>query len=236
MKSKAATPAIQIKDLRFAYAQKPVLEIARLKVEKGSHTLISGDSGCGKSTLMNLVGGVLTGFEGQIEVAGTSLSVLGASARDRFRAAHLGVIFQQFNLIPYLSVLQNIELAPKLAKKAFDRGRIREMMLHLQIDELAATPAAQLSHGQQQRVAAARALAAGADIVLADEPTSALDDRNARLFLDLLFKEAELNQTTIVVVSHDLRYRKRFDQFVDLAQLNRVMQREAGNTKTGRKK
>jgi putative ABC transport system ATP-binding protein len=231
MKSSASPSAISIDALRFGYGAKPVLDISKLTIARGSHTLISGDSGCGKSTLMNLIGGVLTGFDGKIEVVGTSLAGLRASARDRFRAAHLGVIFQQFNLIPYLNVTENIELAPRLARKTVDRARIAAMMQHLQIAELASAPAANLSHGQQQRVAAARALAAGADIVLADEPTSALDDRNARLFLDLLFKEAELNRTTIVVVSHDLRYKKRFDQFIDLAQINRALKPVAKNKK-----
>ncbi len=233
MKSSASPSAISIDALRFGYGAKPVLDISKLTIARGSHTLISGESGCGKSTLMNLIGGVLTGFDGKIEVVGTSLAGLRASARDRFRAAHLGVIFQQFNLIPYLNVTENIELAPRLARKTVDRARIAAMMQHLQIAELASAPAANLSHGQQQRVAAARALAAGADIVLADEPTSALDDRNARLFLDLLFKEAELNRTTIVVVSHDLRYKKRFDQFIDLAQINRVL-KAAPKEKKGR--
>jgi len=231
MKSSASPSAISIDALRFGYGAKPVLDISKLTIARGSHTLISGESGCGKSTLMNLIGGVLTGFDGKIEVVGTSLAGLRASARDRFRAAHLGVIFQQFNLIPYLNVTENIELAPRLARKTVDRARIAAMMQHLQIAELASAPAANLSHGQQQRVAAARALAAGADIVLADEPTSALDDRNARLFLDLLFKEAELNRTTIVVVSHDLRYKKRFDQFIDLAQINRALKPVAKNKK-----
>ena len=235
MKTKEAS-AISIEALSFGYTAKPVLDINKLTVGRGSHTLISGDSGCGKSTLMNLIGGVLTGFHGKIEVVGTSLAGLTAAARDRFRAAHLGVIFQQFNLIPYLSVTENIELAPRLAKKPVDRIRIAAMMEHLQIAELASAPAAKLSHGQQQRVAAARALAAGADIVLADEPTSALDNRNAQLFLDLLFKEAELNQTTIVVVSHDLRHKKRFDQFIDLAQLNRAMKLKPATRKAGRSK
>lgn len=231
MKSSASPSAISIDALRFGYGAKPVLDISKLTIARGSHTLISGESGCGKSTLMNLIGGVLTGFDGKIEVVGTSLAGLRASARDRFRAAHLGVIFQQFNLIPYLNVTENIELAPRLARKTVDRARIAAMMQHLQIAELASAPAANLSHGQQQRVAAARALAAGADIVLADEPTSALDDRNARLFLDLLFKEAELNRTTIVVVSHDLRYKKRFDQFIDLAQINRALKPVAKDKK-----
>lgn len=220
MKYSTAQSAVNIKNLRFGYTEKTVLDLPSLIIARGSHTLVSGDSGCGKSTLMNLLGGVLAGFTGEIEILGTALASLRASARDQFRAKNMGIIFQQFNLIPYLTVAENIELAPKLAGKRVDRARIAEMMQHLQIAEFAKVAASKLSHGQQQRAAAARALASGAAIVLADEPTSALDDRNATLFLDLLFKEAEIHQTTIVVVSHDLRYQKRFDQFVDFGKVN----------------
>jgi putative ABC transport system ATP-binding protein len=220
MKSSAAQTAVTIQNLRFAYAEKLILDLPSLTIARGSHTLVSGDSGCGKSTLLNLLGGVLSGYTGNIEILGTAIAALTASARDRFRAENMGVIFQQFNLIPYLTVAENIELAPKLAGNDVNKTRISEMMQHLQIEEFAKVAAAKLSHGQQQRAAAARALASGAAIVLADEPTSALDDRNGTLFLDLLFKEAKMHQTTIVVVSHDLRYKKRFDQFIDLAQVN----------------
>lgn len=147
--------------------------------------------------------------------------------RDRFRAHNIAVIFQQFNLIPYLTAIDNIRLALRVAGAGFDENRIAGLLDHLQLTQVAKQHAAALSHGQQQRVAAARALAVNAAIILADEPTSALDDTNARLFLDLLFREAEENGRTIVVVSHDLRYKRRFSQTIDLAALNRVSARPA---------
>lgn len=215
--------AIAAEELVFAYAERPVLHIERLHVPVGSHTLICGDSGCGKSTFMNLMAGVLFGYRGKLRVLQQELAQLNASARDRFRARHVAVIFQQFNLIPYLTVAENTKLALRIAGQPIDEARIRTILEHLQIADFADKRADTLSHGQQQRVAAARALAGNAELILADEPTSALDDANAKLFLDLLFREAELNHRTIVVVSHDLRYRKRFDRVIDLAQLNRAM-------------
>ncbi|HNE21223.1 MAG TPA: ATP-binding cassette domain-containing protein [Turneriella sp.] len=216
---------IEAENLAFAYAANSILEISRLRVNAGSHTLICGDSGCGKSTLMNLISGVLSGSTGNLRVLGQDLSALSPAKRDRFRAQHIAVIFQQFNLIPYLTVTENILLALRVAGQKKDHARIAAILDHLQIAHVARQRASELSHGQQQRAAAARALALNAELILADEPTSALDDTNAKLFLELLFGEAETNSRTIVVVSHDLRYRKRFDQVIDLAEVNRAVQK-----------
>jgi putative ABC transport system ATP-binding protein len=218
------TAVIEAENLAFAYAAKPILEISRLRVNAGSHTLVCGDSGCGKSTLLNLIAGVLSGYTGSLRVLGQDLSALSPAKRDRFRAQHIAVIFQQFNLIPYLTVTENVLLALRVVGQKADSGRIAAILDHLQIAHVARQRASELSHGQQQRAAAARALALNAELILADEPTSALDDTNAKLFLELLFREAEANHRTIVVVSHDLRYRKRFDQVIDLAELNRALQ------------
>ncbi|GAB4424460.1 MAG: ABC transporter ATP-binding protein [Turneriella sp.] len=222
---------IEAGNLAFAYAATPILEISRLRVNAGSHTLVCGDSGCGKSTLMNLVSGVLSGYTGSLRVLGQDLSVLSPAKRDRFRAQHIAVIFQQFNLIPYLTVTENILLALRVAGHKTDRMRIAAILDHLQIAHVARQRASELSHGQQQRAAAARALALNAELILADEPTSALDDTNAKLFLELLFREAEANNRTIVVVSHDLRYRKRFDQVIDLAELNRAVRKSVARAR-----
>ena len=216
---------IEAENLAFAYAANSILEISRLRVNAGSHTLICGDSGCGKSTLMNLISGVVSGSTGNLRVLGQDLSALSPAKRDRFRAQHIAVIFQQFNLIPYLTVTENILLALRVAGQKKDHARIAAILDHLQIAHVARQRASELSHGQQQRAAAARALALNAELILADEPTSALDDTNAKLFLELLFSEAETNSRTIVVVSHDLRYRKRFDQVIDLAEVNRAVQK-----------
>jgi putative ABC transport system ATP-binding protein len=221
------TAVIEAENLAFAYAAKPILEISRLRVNAGSHALVCGDSGCGKSTLMNLVSGVLSGYTGSLRVLGQDLSALSPARRDRFRAQHIAVIFQQFNLIPYLTVTENVLLALRVVGQEAYSARIAAILDHLQIAHVARQRASELSHGQQQRAAAARALALNAELILADEPTSALDDTNAKLFLELLFREAEANHRTIVVVSHDLRYRKRFDQVIDLAELNRVLKKSA---------
>ncbi|MFZ5630110.1 MAG: ATP-binding cassette domain-containing protein [Spirochaetota bacterium] len=222
---------IEAENLAFAYGVKPILEIARLRIPAGSHTLICGDSGCGKSTLMNLVSGVLAGYTGSLHVLAQDLSALSPAARDRFRAQHIAVIFQQFNLIPYLTVTENIQLALSVAGQRTPPERISAILDHLQIAHVAQQRASELSHGQQQRAAAARALALNAELILADEPTSALDDTNAKLFLELLFREAAANNRTIVVVSHDLRYRKRFDQVIDLAEMNKAVQKNTARTR-----
>lgn len=213
---------IEAADLAFAYAETPVLSLPHLVVPEASHTLIYGDSGCGKSTFLNLIAGVLSGYSGKLRVLGADLASMSPAKRDTFRAHNIAVIFQQFNLIPYLSAMDNVRLALRVARAPFDENRIAGLFGHLQLAHVAKQRAGELSHGQQQRVAAARALAVNARLILADEPTSALDDTNARLFLDLLFREAEQNGRTIVVVSHDLRYKRRFSQTIDLAALNRA--------------
>lgn len=215
--------AVEVEELWFSYTENPVLHIEQLHIPVGSHTLICGDSGCGKSTFMNLVAGVLSGYRGTLRVLQQELSELKPALRDQFRAKHVAVIFQQFNLIPYLTVAENVKLALRIAGQTIDHARISAILDHLQIADFADKRAGMLSHGQQQRVAAARALAVNAELILADEPTSALDDTNAKLFLDLLFREAELNRRTVVVVSHDLRYRRRFDRVIDLLQINRAV-------------
>lgn len=215
--------AIRVRELGFSYGVRRVLDIGELNIATGAHTLIYGESGCGKSTLMNLLSGILTGHTGHLEVLGTDYAGMKPTRHDRFRAENIAVIFQQFNLIPYLTVRENALLGAKLAGKPVDIPQLENIFDHLQISAFADQRAVSLSHGQQQRVAAARALAQRSAVILADEPTSALDDLNARLFLDLLFREAAEHNTTIVVVSHDLRHQKRFDQVIDLARINRVL-------------
>jgi putative ABC transport system ATP-binding protein len=222
---RSATLAIHVKNLAFDYPARPVLDIREVKIATGAHTLIFGESGCGKSTLMNLVAGILTGHTGTLAVLGTDYAGMKPARHDRFRAENIAVIFQQFNLIPYLTVRENVLLGARLAGKAVDMDQLAGIFDHLQIAHLTGQRAVALSHGQQQRVAAARALVQRAALILADEPTSALDGSNSRLFLDLLFREAEEHKTTIVVVSHDLRHKKRFDQVIDLARINKISQK-----------
>ncbi|MBV6494698.1 MAG: putative ABC transporter ATP-binding protein [Turneriella sp.] len=212
--------AVEISQLEFSYEQKKTLSIRNLSIAKGEHTLISGESGCGKSTLLNLISGIITGYSGSLCVLEKDYADMSSVEHDRFRAENIAVIFQQFNLIPYLTVKENILLGVKFSGKKISDIEVQRLLEHLQIGGIALLRAGTLSHGQQQRVAAARALAQRSPIILADEPTSALDEKNARLFLDLLFREASENNTTIIVVSHDIRHQKRFDRVIDFAKIN----------------
>jgi len=215
------TAALDIQNLDFTYGKKSVLTIKSLRIGRGETVLVYGDSGCGKSTLLNLASGILGGYSGSLAVLGQELSGLSARKKDAFRAENIAVIFQQFNLIGYLTVRENALLGAEISGRTVSTERLKQVLDHLQISELANEKAANLSHGQGQRVAAARAFLLGAPLILADEPTSALDDTNSKLFLELLFREARANNTTVIVVSHDLRHKKRFKRQIDLMRLNK---------------
>ena len=191
---------------------------------RGERVLLLGPSGSGKSTLLNLVCGVLAPIAGRIEVLGIDLGALTGAARDRFRAAHFGILFQMFNLLPYLSAVDNVLLplgfAPERRRRGGD-GEALRLLARLGVADVADEPAARLSVGQQQRVAAARAMVGAPEIVVADEPTSALDTDTQDTFLALLFAELDRTGSSLLMVSHDPRLRPRFDRVVPLAEIAR---------------
>jgi putative ABC transport system ATP-binding protein len=212
--------AIRIDDLAFRWRRKGPLcvTLAHLAVDAGKSLFLHGPSGVGKSTLLNLIGGVLLPERGGVELLGQPLGKLSAAGRDAFRADHLGFVFQQFNLIPYLSVLDNVLLpcrfsARRAARAGDPLAEARRLLDELDLAAgLAAVPAAELSVGQQQRVAAARALIGRPEIIIADEPTSALDTSRQSAFIDLLLGEAKAAGSTVVFVSHDERLAVHFDE------------------------
>lgn len=218
------SPAIEIDRLGFAWRQgTDVLDIAELSVQRGERLFVQGRSGSGKSTLLSLMGGIVVPNRGQIRLLGQSMQELGAAARDRFRADHLGVIFQLFNLLPYLSVLENVLLPCHFSSVRRQRVLARapsledeavRLLQRLQLTqpELWGRQVSQLSIGQQQRVAAARALMGGPEIIIADEPTSALDAHSRDAFVDLLLQECAGQGTTLLFVSHDAALAPRFDR------------------------
>lgn len=220
-----STPAIAIHDLEFRWpaAAGFCLQIASLAVNPENSLFLHGPSGSGKSTLLNLIGGVLTPQAGRIDLLGQPFSTLPAARRDAFRADHIGFIFQQFNLIPYLPVLDNVLLPCRFsARRARQAGdaetAARELLARLDITPaLYQRPAHSLSVGQQQRVAAARALIGRPEILIADEPTSALDAARQTAFVDLLREVARANGSALVFVSHDLRLAEHFDACLALA-------------------
>ena len=221
----AASPAVELRDVVFRWQDGDafVLELPELVLAAGERLFVHGPSGSGKSTLLNLIGGVVQPARGEVRLLGQPLAALGTAARDAFRAAHTGFIFQQFNLIPYLSVLDNVRLpcrfSPRRAERAGDQlQEARRLLSALDIaPELWTRPANRLSVGQQQRVAAARALLGKPEIIIADEPTSALDAGRQAAFLDLLLAEARAAGRSVLFVSHDLALAEHFERTLELA-------------------
>lgn len=223
---------VDIHQLRFRWPAQAhdCLHVPALRIERGERVFLHGPSGSGKSTLLGLLGGVLIPTAGTISVLGQDLARLSASQRDGFRVDHLGIIFQQFNLIPYLTVLDNVllpcrfsarrnEPARRAAEAAADEAR--RLLAHLEIEpDLHARRASDLSVGQQQRVAAARALIGRPEIVIADEPTSALDAARQFAFLDLLAAECRASASTLIFVSHDERLAAHCERVIALPEIN----------------
>lgn len=214
--------AINITDLKFIWNKHSAfqLNIPRWQVAKGQNVFLYGQSGSGKSTLLNLLSGVISGYSGQIEVLSQDLGLMSASQRDQFRANNIGMIFQQFNLLPYLSGKQNILLGRYFAKKEAEEPV--ELLDHLtnklQLSEkLLGQPAGQMSVGQQQRIAVVRALINQPKLIIADEPTSALDTELRDQFIQLLLECAQ--QSSVLFVSHDRSLAPNFSQQVELSQL-----------------
>lgn len=218
---------IQLSDVEFSYGDQPILRIPRFTLEKGERLFLHGPSGSGKSTFLEILSGILTPRKGEVRVLGEDLASMTASRRDRFRADHIGSIFQNFNLIPYLNVRDNIALGPAFSsrrrKPAAELDAERDGMLRaLGIEAFLDRPVTRLSMGQQQRVAVARALLGGPELVLADEPTSALDEDRREKFLKLLFELAEERGTSLIFVSHDRSIQRLFGRVEALSDLNEV--------------
>ncbi|WP_375173936.1 ABC transporter ATP-binding protein [Pseudooceanicola sp.] len=222
------SPALTLNDVRFRWPGRASfgLSVPGFQIERGESVLLLGESGSGKSTLLSLICGIVTADTGRVEVGGTDLSTLRAGARDRFRAERIGVIFQQFNLLPYASVSDNILLplrfAPERRKRAApDEAATLCTALGLP-GGITGTTAGRLSVGQQQRVAVARALIGQPPLIVADEPTSALDAATQDTFLGLLFDRIAATGSSLMMVSHDERLGARFDRVVHLSEIART--------------
>jgi putative ABC transport system ATP-binding protein len=207
---------------RWPGAREDCVRIDSLEMRAGERVFLRGPSGSGKSTLLSLVAGILLASEGRVGLMGTEWAALSASRRDAFRADHVGYIFQQFNLLPYLSVLENATLGCRFSRRraarAGDARREARQLLERAglAPDLWARKATELSVGQQQRVAAARALAGRPELVLADEPTSALDEDLRESFMALLLERCAEAGSALLFVSHDARLAALFDRVVDM--------------------
>nr|WP_285817751.1 ATP-binding cassette domain-containing protein [Echinimonas agarilytica] len=223
--------AVVLEQLRFAYdgTRTDIINIPEWRLNMAEKCFVFGASGTGKSTLMNLLSGVLKPTSGTITLFDQELTAMSARQKDQFRAQHIGVVFQQFNLIPYLSVAENIQLAawfggkPRLIQDEAFTQRLLGLLDALKLKpELLQRSSGELSVGQQQRVAIARALINEPELLIVDEPTSSLDTHARNSFMKHLMAICSAQNSALLFVSHDLSLQSHFDVAVDLAELNQL--------------
>ena len=228
-----AETILDLKNVCFSWKNsgRELFNLPELLVKQHDHVFLQGPSGSGKSTLLALVGGILVSESGTLKVLGTEIKSLSSSARDSFRVDHIGFIFQLFNLLPYLSIEENVMLPLCFSKiRAKRAGRTKNDQLneaHRLLKSLALgeqltakSLVTELSVGQQQRVAAARALIGNPELIIADEPTSALDADLRHSFLELLFGECKKAGSTLLFVSHDYTVSELFNRKISMDEIN----------------
>lgn len=227
-------PILSINKLEYAWpgAEAPILDVPEFQVGQGESVFLQGASGSGKSTLLSLIAGTLTARQGVVEVLGTNMASLSARKRDRFRAEHIGIVFQQFNLIPFLTVAGNLRLATRFASASrnYTEAQALSILESLRLDaSIAQRRADRLSVGQQQRVAIARAVINEPELILADEPTSALDSDARDQFMRLLMSIREKTGCSLIFASHDAALADYFETRLSLSEINRATQSEAAH-------
>lgn len=226
--------AIKISNLQYVWPESntPIIDIPALEVELRGSVFLQGASGSGKSTLLSLLAGTLKASSGTLQILGTDLTSLSSRRRDRFRAEHIGIVFQQFNLIPFLTVEGNLKLASRFVNQSVSGTEVRakKLLESLRLDSaILERRADRLSVGQQQRVAIARAFINQPEILLADEPTSALDTEARDLFMQLLMSVREATGCTLIFASHDSSLASFFETKIVLKEINRSEKKEAND-------
>jgi ABC-type lipoprotein export system ATPase subunit len=225
-----SAPAVLLQDIKKSFPlghghALEVLNVTSLALPVGSHTVLKGPSGAGKTTLLNLIAGIALPTSGRIQVNGTDLVPLPEPQRDRFRAAHIGYVFQTFNLLAPFTALENVMLAMHFANTIPRRGqrqRAVDLLSQLGLKTRLSHRPAQLSRGEQQRVAMARALANDPPVLLADEPCASLDAATAQVVLMALYNLCRERATTVLIVAHDTAALAGAAQVLDMREINRA--------------
>lgn len=218
---------IKVENLKFTYPKSAFrLSIDQLTVDAGEKVAIVGPSGSGKTTLLNLLAGIVSPELGTIEVGGEDVSAMSESARRDFRIAKIGFVFQQFELVEYLKVADNIRLPylinQSLRESKESNQRIQELAESVGIGDKLNRWVKQLSQGEQQRVAICRALMTQPGLILADEPTGNLDPSNKQRILDVLFEQVQQGGQTLIVVTHDMAILEGFDRTIDFNRFRKL--------------
>lgn len=221
-------PLLEVRDLKKSYndpqgGRQHILDIDSYALEPREQRALRGYSGSGKTTFLNIVAGILQPDSGDVLLDGRPLGTLSEAARDRERAAHVGFIFQTFNLLQGLTALENVMVAMSFGKGS-DRARAQHLLERVGLETRMNYRPSQLSTGQQQRVAVARALANRPRLLLADEPTGNLDPRNAEEVLRLVREVARESEAALLLVSHDQKVLDAFEQVDDFVSINRTLQ------------
>lgn len=207
---------LHTKALKFQYENGPSFSFPDIHCANGEHLLIIGESGKGKTTLLHLLAGMLRPTSGAVEINGENTSDMSNRQLDEFRGKNIGIVFQTAHFVQSLNVEQNLMLPPFLSGKAMDPGRIEHVLQKLNLAGKSKKKPSQLSTGEAQRAAIARAVVNHPILVLADEPTSALDDKNTTDVIDLLESQAKLTGSTLIIVTHDKRLKDRFPKSIEL--------------------
>lgn len=218
---------IKIDTVKFYWSKKSNFKIfvPNLEIKKGEKVLLLGESGSGKTTILSLICGFLNPLSGNIFINGKTINQLSSKTKDEYRADNIGIIFQQFNLLPYANVVDNVLLPLYFSKVRSNnvpnkREKVIELFKQLRLpDDIIQFKASSLSMGQQQRVAVARALIGNPSLIIADEPTSSLDADAQKIFLDLMFEQISENNSSLLMVSHDRSLSDQFDRLIDINEI-----------------
>ena len=218
---------IKIDTVKFYWSKKSNFKIfvPNLEIKKGEKVLLLGESGSGKTTILSLICGFLNPLSGNIFINGKTINQLSSKTKDEYRADNIGIIFQQFNLLPYANVVDNVLLPLYFSKVRSNnvpnkREKVIELFKQLRLpDDITQFRASSLSMGQQQRVAVARALIGNPSLIIADEPTSSLDADAQKIFLDLMFEQISENNSSLLMVSHDRSLSDQFDRLIDINEI-----------------